>query len=171
MILTATYLSGLLTILNETLFAHELKRIKKTYQELVRKNDRLRTSQNQDKQYGFIFDGVNYRDEEATVFYRNLPPLEMVLFPEMDAALADAKTIFLDKQRVGQALHQILSNSDSLQDIRDGLHEALIPLLGSDFRNLHRTREEAWNLEGRAKAQYLKLRPKIEFYTSTRLLY
>ena len=98
--------------------------------------------------------------------------LDRSLLPTMETLLAERQTIEGDKDRIRQALAMVLKDCRSHQDMRDALPNAVKDLI-LECRSLERARGEGFTLADnpRSYTQYMKLREKIEFYVSTRLLY
>lgn len=99
--------------------------------------------------------------------------LDPSLEEEGEALRLSHKQVSDDIQLIKQGLLPLVQNSQTTQDLRDALPECLIQCADYDWIKLPRTRPEAWNIEpgSRAYRQYLKIIPKLEFFTAARLIY
>lgn len=149
------------------LFEREEAHLAKREQAMVTRNAQLGGSTDGFRHMGLIYTQLTQGRSRGT--YKIL---EASLVPEMDAVLADRKTISDDKDRIRQALTLVLRDCRSFQDIRDALPNGTKEFI-PECRQLERTRPEAFTLADnqRSYTQYMKLREKIEFYVATRLLY
>ncbi|TJX44051.1 MAG: hypothetical protein E5W21_23180, partial [Mesorhizobium sp.] len=79
------------------------------------------------------------------------------LVGEMDAILAERKTVNYDKDRIRQAFTLVLRDCRTWQDMRDALPNCVKDLI-PECRHLARTREEAFTLADnpRSYTQYMQ---------------
>ena len=121
---------------------------------------------------GFLYRGEYYQQQHIPQGRYERPNLAYSLSNQMDAYLVDARIIAMDEQLIGQCLVALLQPCEEWQDVRDTLPECLSDTFPGT-KTLHRTRAEAWTIAGnvRAERQYLKILPKIQLYSATKLIY
>lgn len=153
------------------LFEGEIRRMSRSIEELVKANDRLL---NIPPSVGFLFNG-DYYVRNADV---NLPafgerhPLHEDLWDQMQTYHLEMSKLMLNIDLVNQMCHRLVKDCVTTQDLRDALPDCLISL-SPEAMKLTRTRPEAFTLEDdeREKRQYAKVKPLIEFYSATRMMY
>lgn len=156
------------------LFQAEVRRLGAWKDKLIKLNNEAKNKQ----LAGFLYKGKWYQTSGLPNGRYEKVPLTFTLGPEMEKYLADENHIKLERQVIGQLLSRLLSPCTTYQDMRDALPDCLAECVPS-IRQLSRTREEAWPLRDvieaasyeRSLRQYEKLKPKIEMYAATRLIY
>lgn len=146
------------------LFRKEDQRLSKTDEDIVSRNEKASGSSG-----GFYYMGQSYGTSLKGLGYIGL---HETLMGEMEAHALDRKAVLWDKQRIRQALLIALKDARTLQDVRDSLPNGIAEFI-DQIKEMPRTRPEGFLLESnpRQKAQYFKLREKMEFYLAVRLLY
>lgn len=162
----------LLDDISENLFTHEKLRLSSEINTLIKEHDQMMARSGQEYQHGFIFNGVSYRNTNSDTHHNNLRGLHGNLNPAMQDIMADNIKLNRERRAISQVLYKALKLTTSDQDRRDTLPEAVIPAIPV-LSALNRTNEEAFTLrdDPRGLRQYQQLRPRIEFYSATRLLY
>lgn len=166
-------LHELLEIACKFLFTHEYKQIQYRITQLVKQNDRKLRDAGQEVRYGFIFDGTLYREPVPPLFHKDLPGLHGELYSSMELISKDQKLIRKDEKMVQQVLCTMLRPIETYEDLRNVLPEELIPAFTNITSDMQRTQEPGYTIRDnpRAWSQFQKVQPRIEFYSSTRLLY
>lgn len=153
------------------LFDGEKRRFAKMMEELTSSNDRLL---NVGASTGFMFNGDFYKRNTKAVapMHGERHALHADLHEPMMKYLQETAKLMLDINKINQMCFRLIKGCTSTQDIRDALPDCLISL-SNEVMAFSRTRPEAWTLEGdeRAQRQYQLVRPLIEFYSATRLMY
>lgn len=159
-------------ILNKHLFVAEFRRLEGLIDRINTQNKELKQS-NID---GFIYGGKFYRPANRSLILAGpgqaKQTLHKELWPTMEDYLQDASTINNDKQMIAQSLFMLLKPCRTKPEMRDALPECIISFWDG-LSQFPRTMPAGYTLEGneRAKRQFEKVLPKIEFYVATRLLY
>lgn len=161
--------------ISDALFAPEERRINLMIEELNQKNSAIKRKQ----LHGFMHLGERYVPESCKLQVTAnrqqripMPTLAFELGDEASVFISDVKKIKLDKSQIRQVLFKLLHQVNSLQELRDALPEALVPLV-PEIAQLSRC-SETINLirnDWRALRDYEKILPKIEMYAMTRLIY
>jgi hypothetical protein len=91
----------------------------------------------------------------------------------MEKFLKDQKEVQQDKELIQQTLFKCVFNWRDGQDFRNRMPDAVVPLLSDGMQKLPRTVpfEEATCLKDRDRRQFEKILPKIELYTTARMIY
>lgn len=156
--------------LGKALFQAENRRINGLINKIDESNRRLNSS----TIYGFRHKGSTYMPESAPTINRgiSLPVLHWDLCPEMEEILEDITTLRNDKKTIEQMLYKLLEPCLTTQEMRSALPECLVVLL-PELLVWPREHEEAFSIEHdeRALRQWELVKPKVEFYCATRLLY
>lgn len=156
------------TTLLKLLFEREEEQLNRRALKMIPRNIALGGSTD-----GFRHMGVIYSELSGSMRKQGkYPPVDRSLTGELDAILAERKTIEYEKDRIRQAFTLVLRDCRTFQDMRDALPNCVKDLI-PECRHLDRTREEAFTLADnpRSYTQYMQLREKIEFYVASRLLY
>lgn len=152
-------------------FEHEFRRLGKALDDLVRQNDNIRATRSEEKVYGFIFNGINYRMQEPPTFYHTLPPFEEALVPEIDSYLKDEKKVSMDHKKIRQICALLLMPVDTEQEARDALPDELAEC-HPDTMPLSRQNPIDFSIsEPRTARQLEELQDLIGFYAATRMIY
>jgi len=151
------------------LFTAEERRLSKVREHLIAANREQYPNRPHD---GFTYKGKPYDPPNLISGKRVRVPLHPSLYDRMDNFLADESQIWTDRHQISQMLFSVLKSCESLQDIRDALPECLVGSLRY-LRGLVRQRPPAYtlNTNPRILRQFEKLLPRIEFYSTARLLY
>lgn len=152
--------------ITKALFSHEFKRLKREEISLVQDNAKLQPNAPD----GFFFQGLVFTDMADNLSGKKAN-LDLSLYERAGRFVADFTLVKNERDRVKQALSIVTRDCFSNQDLRDALPECIIDI--ALLSHLKRTRPEAFTLDHNRKAydQYMKLKEKIEFYSTTRLLY
>ena len=165
----------LVQVLLKKLFNHEFSRVRKNIEALVSEHDQIMLRAGREVRYGFLFDGVSYRLSVPPIFHHHLFGLDISLNDQMEGFLSDKRQLKEELQLARQSLHMLLKDLGFTQDIRDALPDFLAYKFTDevDLSALPRSRSEAFTIESneRAQRQWAKIRPRLEFYNTTRLLY
>lgn len=154
----------------KVLFEGDARRLSKVLEEIIDSNERaykLRTTA------GFIFNGDFYhRAGYAVPRHGERHPLHESLWDTMMEYLQDVGQIVRDMTMINQMVHRLLADCVTAQDVRDALPESLAQL-SNTLSALPRTRQVAWTLENdnRALRQFEKIRPLMDVYATTRLIF
>jgi hypothetical protein len=163
-------LQEVIALISKSLFQAEKRRLAGVIVDLDKQNNEIKHT----GQQGFLFNGALYRPHNASTIKvgPGIPTLDFSLNKQMNDYLKDAKEIELDEKQIQQILFKLIYKAETLQHLRDTLPECLVALV-PDLSGMVRNCPEAFLLEGdeRGMAQFKKLKPKIEFYSATRLLY
>lgn len=125
---------------------------------------------------GFIYGGLYFLPKTGTRIVagagRAKPTLHFSLVDRMETWLKDNKAIIDDSSLIRQMLFRLLSSCRNETEVRNALPECLVSLV-QGLSSLHRSDEVAYTLAGdeRAKRQFEKILPRMEFYSATRLIY
>jgi hypothetical protein len=121
---------------------------------------------------GFMYLGMPYDIQGLPRGPRVRVSLHRKLHDEMDTLLKDQQQVEMDHKIIGQLLGSLLLPCSSLQDIRDALPNCVVDTL-DELKALSRTRPVAFTIQDneRLTRQFEKILPRIEFYSTTRLLY
>lgn len=156
--------------LGKALFQAENRRINGLIVKLDEDNRRLNSS----TIYGFRHKGSTYMPENAPTINRgiSLPVLHWDLCPEMEDTLEDINDLRSDKKVIEQMIYKLLEPCHTTQEMRSALPESLVILL-PELLVWPREYKEAFTIEHdeRSLRQWELVKPKIEFYCATRLLY
>ncbi len=157
----------IITFLDAQLFKKEETNFKRATLEIVNKNAVL----NKKAPDGFIYMGQHYTNLAPGLGKGQRGGLDMSLWEPMDILIKDWEQVSLDRSRIRQALALVLQHTGNWQDVRDAIHNGLAELM-DDTRPLARTREEAYTIKDQPTMynNYIRLRPKIEYYLAMRLL-
>ncbi len=155
--------------LKHELFSSEQKRIQDWIDKLSRKNQE---AWNLPEGLGFLHNGAYYKP--SWLGRGNWPKkaLHSSLHDEMDAFIVDLGTLNNDSDFIGQAIFGLISNCNSMQDVRDALPECLVQLI-PEWKNFSRTRDEAYTIvmNRRAYRDYQKVLPRMHVYAVAKLIY
>lgn len=164
---TLTNSMGIIRIL----FEGEERRLSKLLEELTASNDRLLKV---GASTGFMFNGDFYKrnTKAKPPMHGERHALHETLWEPMMQYLQETSKLVLDINKINQMCHRLVKGCVTLNDLRDTLPECLVALT-PELANLQRTRPEGWTLQGdeRAMRQYGQVKPLIEFYSATRLMY
>ena len=149
------------------LFQGEMRRLKAISDSLVRKNIALMGPQD-----GFVYGGKLFSIYKVAYSQATKKPLHESLSLELSQHLLDKQNIQMDAQKIRQNIVNLLTPCSHLQDIRDALPNCLVNL-EDNLKNIDRIKEDGWSIKNDAMKykQYLKVKPLIEFYSSTSLLH
>lgn len=158
-------------VLIDALFKAEYTRLRKMHIDLVAKNSAMGGPKD-----GFFFRGDFYHNMAPGIPTKSIDKgnLHNNLIPEMELIKKEEKQIENDKARIKAGLVILLQDCQSIQDVRDAVPNclaALVPELSRKERDP--ARKEMFTLEYNQirKKQYLRIRPLIEYYSVTKLLY
>lgn len=164
-----SWLQQTIDVLMETLFRAEHNRFNRLYMELVSKNAAMGGPKD-----GFYFRGDFYHNMGKGIPTKDIDRgnLHNSLIPEMERLKLEEKQFEFEKARVRAGLIILIQDCQSIQDVRDAVPNCLASLV-PDLSRKERERPEAYTLQHNdvRKKQYLKIRPLIEFYSITKLLY
>ena len=152
------------------LFEGEQKRLDRFLDEIILANDRLN---NRPRSVGFLYNGDFYKKSGSiSPMHGERVPLHFDLFNQMREYLVDSSKVVADINKINQMVHRILKGCTTEQDLRDVLPECLVNL-STELPKLKRCRQEAFTLIGdiRAQKQYALIKPLIEFYYASRMMY
>lgn len=152
------------------LFEGEIRRLTKMLDELVVGNDRLHQSA---PSAGFLFNGKFHKRSNASraPLAGERHTLHEELWDPMAEYLRDTAAVMTDIQMVNQMAHRLVGPCQNMQDLRDALPDCLAAL-SEEIYALERTRPEAWTItDDRGMRQFQKIKPLMEMYSGTRLLY
>ena len=155
-----------------TLFNAEYNRLDRQTAELLSRNNAL--LKRDDQLCGFLVNGVFFKPKNSGRDYEGKTRvLELELLEEGNQLLKDTQEVARYRQAIKQGLVHLIWNCQNFQDLRDALPDFLKDSLTREIAALPRTREPAWSIKDnpRAMKQYLKILPKLEFYSATRLLF
>ena len=165
-------LDKILDFLVETLTQGESRRLAAELLDLDRQNREITRSGHE----GFMFMGDEFVPPNArTLRSKGVPAvmLDSSLHARMSAFIADRTTLKNDRHQIKQVLFKLSWQATTAQEVRDALPECVVRLSPETFHNLNRCMNEGFltRTDERATAQYLKVKPKIEYYAATRLLF
>lgn len=150
---------------------HELRRLNKFRDELIKRNDEMRQANNEKPAYGFIFDGINYRMEKPPTFYQHLPAFEESMVEEIKGFVEDSKKIQADQTKIKQIITLLLMPANTHQEARDALPDEIAEA-HPDTACLARTNPVEYSIFSERTARQLKdLEDLIAFYSATRMIY
>jgi hypothetical protein len=159
----------IITLIMKTMFQAEERRIQNWTDRLCRANQEFHK-----KCQMFFWNGRFFRMSNVV---GNIPqdkraPLHSSLCDEADHLIADTKQPDDDKAFMKQAIFVLLEPCETTQDIRDALPEYLVDLVRWET-SLPRTREAGYTIQNnpRALRDYHKMLPKIQIYSTARLIY
>lgn len=163
------YTFRVLNGLMDTMFAPEARRLAARLDDIVNQQEEVKPSGGK---LCFRYGGAVYRHSRAAVL-PNAPSLEWSLNGLMDQYLADVSRTGEDRGLISQTLFKCVHGWKDVQDFRNRLPESVVPLLSDGVQQLQRTVsfEEATCLKDRDQRQFLKILPKIEMYSTVRLIY
>lgn len=147
----------------------ENKRLQAYIDQLVTQNCQLMNT----PVLGFLYEGLPYRHSTAAKGKMTLRAAHPEIHAKLEDFLASCADTTSNMQFIKQALATLCRPVITQQDLRDALPECLLFVLDEAGQKLERTRPEAWTIQDnpRALKQYLKILPKIQFYTAARLIY
>ena len=153
------------------LFAAEIRRLDRMLDELGQSNDRLTDGQ---PSAGFMYRGDFYKraSYKNPTQHGERKPLVKQLWTGMEKYQAEKGKLMMDIYKINQMVFRLVKGCTTEQDIRDALPECLVNI--SPFlRQLSRTNEEGWTLIGEERAirQFKAVKPLMEFYSATSMLY
>jgi hypothetical protein len=153
----------------DKLFAAETRRLQNWIDKISIQNQEVHGG---DPLAGFLHQGKWYRHSSIGVGKFEKVPLALCLHGEMNSYLSDERITQNEQQLVRQGVLSIIRECHQLQELRDALPDCLADCF-PELQALSRTREEAYTIEHdeRAKRQFAKIRPKIELYATTRLIF
>lgn len=165
-------LDKILDFLVETLTQGESRRLAAELLDLDRQNREITRSGHE----GFMFMGDEFVPPNArTLRSKGVPAvmLDSSLHARMSGFIADRTTLKNDRHQIKQVLFKLSWQATTAQEVRDALPECVVRLSPETFLNLPRCMNEGFltRTDERATAQYLKVKPKIEYYAATRLLF
>lgn len=122
--------------------------------------------------YGFVFQGHHFVLPDVSLRGAKLKTPHSSLVQRAAAYITDEAMVQVETAQIRQILFLLLRSCETSQDIRDAIPESVAEL-HPILKSLPRTRPEAWTLKDRPVYlnQYKKLRDKIDFYVTARLLY
>lgn len=155
----------------QLLFEGDSRRMDKALEELVSANDRLN---NTPPSAGFMFNGEFYMRANATKapMHGERRVLHEDLWDQMMEYLKDVAALIMDVHMINQMTHRLVGKCQTEQDLRDALPDSMV-MLSDTLNALPRTRPVAYTLEGdeRAQRQFAKVKPLMDTYAATRLLF
>lgn len=162
-------LNEIVTELLKKLFAPEKDALQPRILEIINKNAALIGNAAAN---GFRYKGEVYSNLSIGTRLGNNSNLHASLYNEMDLLLVEKKELDYDKARIKAGLIILLQTAYTDQDYRDALPNCLTSMIDR-FRNLPRTREEAYTLKDDPQKmnQYRKVAPLIEYHSASRFLY
>ncbi len=165
-------LDKVLDYLVDTLTQGEERRLQAELVDLDKQNREIKRSGHE----GFMFMGDEFIPPNAkTIRSRGVPAvmLDTSLHARMSAFIADRTTLKNDKHQIKQVLFKLAWQATTVQEVRDALPECVVNLSPESFNRLPRCMNEGFltRTDARATAQYEKVKPKIEYYAATRLLF
>ena len=165
-------LDKILDFLVETLTQGESRRLAAELLDLDRQNREITRSGHE----GFMFMGDEFVPPNArTLRSKGVPAvmLDSSLHARMSGFIADRTTLKNDRHQIKQVLFKLSWQATTAQEVRDALPECVVRLSPETFLNLPRCMNEGFltRTDERATVQYLKVKPKIEYYAATRLLF
>lgn len=151
------------------LFSAEERRLKEVLNGLVELNKSRYPDRPHD---GFTFQGKPYDPSNLIAGRRVRVPLHVSLAPRMEQFLADHEQVWSDRHYISQLLFILLVPCTNLQDIRDALPNCISDTL-PELKTYQRSRPEAYTIRDNIRSfrQYTKVVPRIEFYSTARLMY
>ena len=161
---------GVVTLALGNLFSAEERRIQNTIERL----NKLHNEASGKPSDGFLINGYAFRSKATTgPVIGVVASLHDSLDDQAQRFMRDDKQLKLDKQLIRQALVRVVEPCEDLQDLRDALPNCLRDCLDQAVTRMSRTRPEAYTIQDnpRALRDYLKILPRIEFYSASRLLY
>lgn len=163
--MSTALIGGLILILREA----EQRRLVKMTDKVVEKNQAVSPG----AVMGFLHLGLSYRHSQSPLGKLAYGALHHTLFDEMDMHVTAARDLNAKLQDIKQALMPIGRLSVCDQDLRDGMPDCLVQVMGNQYSGLARTREPAWMLEPgeRAMVNFETVLSDIEFYCAARLIY
>ena len=152
----------------DSLFAADNRRLQAWVDRLCEKNQEAR----REPVVGFLYGGVYYRPSNVIGAVPVKRAIDPSLYPQIDAFLADKRTIDDQKQLIRQGMFMVLDPCKSIDDIRDALPECLVDCL-PNLKTMPRHREAAFTIQDNPRAcrQFAKILPIMEIYASARLIY
>lgn len=164
-------MSSILGAIKKYLSEHEESFFKSQTERLAKENNKLRRTRRLGTTTGFMFNGDAYTlpEHNGSILYG----LEIDLEPEMEGLLQERAQRENEIRSIAQMIFLICKNhAQTRQDLRDLLPEVLIPAI-PELTSLDRTRQPAFAIQDDSKllARWERLFPRIQYYTSTRLLY
>ena len=167
--LQAGQINQIIDALIVSLFKAENDRLKKRELEMVSENRKISIEHFD----GFFYQGQYYTDLDRTLAAKGIKSgLHPSLVPQMERHIKDKREVEFDRLRVKQALALVLKGCRTAQDLRDALPNQLADMI-DQIKSMPRSRPEGFTImdDPRKFKQYQTLREKIDFYTTTRLLY
>lgn len=153
------------------LFAAEIRRLDGMLIELGKSNDRAIDGQ---PSAGFMYKGdyflrADYKNPPAHGERKVLVP---DLWDQMGKYQEETSKLLMDIHKINQMTFRLVKGCNTAQDIRDALPECLVNV-SAEMRQLPRTNQEGWTILGdeRAVRQFEKVKPLMEFYSATSLMY
>lgn len=121
---------------------------------------------------GMLFQGKPYDYSNLGTGSRTRVSTHHTLFLEMEEYIKDTETVWGDRHHISQILHGLIEPCSTFQDIRDTLPNCLSSII-PQIASLPRIREEAFTIRDNVRTvrQYRKALPRMEFYSTARLLY
>lgn len=155
------------------LFLAELVRLDGVLNGIIDKNDRIHGI---DISAGFMHQGEFYQRSNTTrpPTYGERLALNPDLWSNMDGYLKASSRLIMEVHLVNQEVYRLVRGCMTFQDVRDALPECLVVQdQTGKYKELPRTREAAWTLQGDAMAlnQYKKILPSIEYYAAAHLIF
>lgn len=155
-----------ITIILDTLFTAEGRRLQKNIDQLHESNQELSKKHAE----GFIFQGTFYRHSLSAAGAGTYSTLHLKLWPDMQVHLRDQEQVELDKQKIRQVLFRLIEPCHCLQHVRDAIPDCIVDTLPAEVSALDRMGGPNFQTL-RDLRQYNLVLPKIEFYSAARLLY
>lgn len=146
----------------------ELARYENHKKALVAKHHRLGGGE-----YGFYYMGHRFTTHEAAYLVDiTLPNVHPELTEEVQLLFDDIQKAEHDFKKLSQALSVVLPKCQTLQDVRDTLHEVFIRDVPR-LRSIPRVNQEGYILDEHPmlKRQYMKAVEIAEYYTANKLIY
>ena len=153
----------------KTLFEPEQRRIQSWTDRLCKQNQEYHPQCQMFFWQGHFFRQSNIR---GMIPKEKRKPLHSSLCDEADMLIKDRTIVEDDKAFVRQAIFRLLEPCQDTQDIRDALPECLVDIVRWQT-SMVRTREAAFTIQNdpRALRDFEKMLPKIEVYTTARMIY
>lgn len=156
------------------LFAAEDRYIGRMVSDLNKENSSLKKTHFQGFMHmGKKFIPPEYMSNRQWIARHPLPTLHIRLTDEAGKLTTHLSKVDLDKSQIRQVLFLLLHQCNTLQEIRDVLPECIIPMV-PELAKFSRYIEDQFYMVRNDKSfmsQYLRVLPKIELYSMSRLIY
>lgn len=155
----------------DNLFEPDTRRLKALITKLIQQNNEKHRAQYD----GLMYKGTWYPNPETGSTPKS--PRVLVhdqILSEMDVFARQELTLYNERMRLKQGLHQVLKSCENTQDIRDALPESLmnLPYL-AEVSRLPRTRPEGYTLahSERGQRQFSEIVDRLKYYSVAGLFY